>query len=370
MTITPIRVSPSTGIQRPIKQAPAFASPQVLSDRAVFMEEALKWRERVLEGVDTWNDHRLVEAFLTGCSKTGSRETQKTYARHLERFRQFLRKHRGLGPQEQVDERFLAPGNTEGIEEFCHSLQKMVATIDPETGKPAMAVSSYNCCVAALSSFYKWCADPRRRGFTGIGLSPVPPGLQMKKEERKAKSLNHEQLIRVWDGARHAKTSPTKRRDEIILRLLFAFGCRASEMVAIRWDDIYVDGDVPRLHIRKGKGSKERWVALDDIVLERLSQLRETQPSSEWLLPTLRDPSKHISRQGLWKLTTRAGRAAGIQAYPHLMRHSHATISYRATKDPKLVQATLGHSDVSTTLGLYVDEQDGDSSTKHITHLV
>ena len=65
-----------------------------------------------------------------------------------------------------------------------------------------------------------------------------------------------------------------------------------------------------------------------------------------------------------------AATAAGIEAYPHLMRHSHATISYRETKDPKLVQNTLGHSDVSTTLGLYVDEQDGDSSTKHLTHLL
>ena len=45
-------------------------------------------------------------------------------------------------------------------------------------------------------------------------------------------------------------------------------------------------------------------------------------------------------------------------------------MSYRETKDPKLVQATLGHSDVSTTLGLYVDENEGDSSARHISHLL
>ena len=32
-----------------------------------------------------------------------------------------------------------------------------------------------------------------------------------------------------------------------------------------------------------------------------------------------------------------------------------------------LIQATLGHADISTTMWLYVDETAGDSSTKHLT---
>ncbi len=371
MTLAPIRETQPTDIQRAKRQIPAFMSPQVIAgDKATFIDAALKAREAVLAGVETFNDHHLVQNFLSDCSATGSKETEKTYERHLERFRTYVRRRLNLGPQEQVDERYLAPGDTVAIDAFASGLRKMVNTINPATGKPEMAVSTYNCVVACLSSFYRWCGDPARRAATGIYSSPMPTKLQMKKVERKAKSLSQEQLYRVWDGARHAKNSPTKRRDELVLRLMFAFGCRATEMVNIRWDDIHTDGDLPRLHIRKGKGSKERWVAVDGVILDRLSQLRDTQPSSEWLLPNLRDPKKHISRQGLWKLTNRAGKQSGIKAYPHLLRHSHATISYRATKDPKLVQNTLGHSDVSTTLGLYVDEQDGDSSTKHLTHLL
>ena len=371
MTITPIPKAPPSGLQVNGTKRPAFMSPQVIaSDEGTFLEACLQARKQALEGIETYNDHQLVEGFIDECSATGSRETQATYRRHLNRFRVFMRQRLGLDEREQPGEDFLSPGDTPAIDAFAAGLRKLVNTPNPETGKPLMAKSTYNCAIACLSSFYRWCGDPARRAMTGIYASPMPTKLQMRKDERKAKSLNHEQLIRVWDGARHSRTSPTKRRDEIILRLLFAFGCRAFEMVAIRWDDIHTDGDVPRLHIRKDKGSKERWVSLDGIVLERLSQLRDTQPSSEWLLPNLRDPSKPISRQGLWKLTKRAGTAAGIEAYPHLMRHSHATISYRETKDPKLVQNTLGHSDVSTTLGLYVDEQDGDSSTKHLTHLL
>lgn len=371
MTLAPIRATQSTDIQRAKRQTPAFMSPQVIAgDEATFIDAALKARKAVLEGIETFNDHQLVEMFLSDCSATGSKETEKTYERHLERFRTYVRRRLNLGPQEQVDERYLAPGDTVAIDAFASGLRKMVNTIDPATGKPEMAVSTYNCVVACLSSFYRWCGDPARRAATGIYSSPMPTKLQMKKDQRKAKSLSIEQLVRVFDGARTSRTSPYKRRDELVLRLMLGFGCRATEMVNIRWDDIHLDGEVPRLHIRKGKGSKERWVALDHIVLERLSQLRELQPPSEWMLPNLRDPSKHISRQGLWKITKRAQNESGIHVYPHLMRHSHATISYRETKDPKLVQATLGHSDVSTTLGLYVDENDGDSSTRHISHLL
>ena len=369
MTITPS--SPSTEIRVHRKQRPAFMSPHVIAGpEPEFIAAALEGRKFLLEGIETYTDHQLVESFLEECSATGSAETQKTYMRHLNRFRSFMRSRFELGEREQPGERFLSTGDTPAIDAFAQSLRRLVNTTDPETGKPLMAKSTYNCIVASLSSFYKWCGDPARRAMTGIYSSPMPTKLQMKKDQRKAKSLNIEQLVRVFDGARTSRTSPTKRRDEVVLRLLLGFGCRATEMVNIRWDDIHLDGEVPRLHIRKGKGSKERWVALDDIVLDRLSQLRELQPSSEWLLPKMRDPSKHITRQGLWKLTRRSGKESGIHVSPHLMRHSHATISYRETKDPKLVQATLGHSDVSTTLGLYVDENDGDSSTRHISHLL
>lgn len=371
-TIIPIGTSPRAEITKKAQtQRPAFMSPHVIAgSEAEFIDAALKARKAILEGIETFNDHHLVEMFISDCSPTGSRETQLTYRRHLESFRSYVRNRLGLGPQEQVNERLLAPGDTSAIDAWALGMRVNVQTLDLETGKPKMAISTYNCAVAALSSFYRWCGDPTRRASTGVYSSPMPSRLQMKKSQRKAKSLNHEELIRVWDGARHARTSPTKSRDEVVLRLLFGLGCRASEMVFIRWSDILVDGEVPQLHIRKGKGSKERFVAIDAVILERLSQLKALQPDSEWLLPNMRNPLEHITRQGLWKMVKRAGHEAGLHVYPHLMRHSHATHSYRETKDAKLVQNTLGHSDVSTTLGLYVDEQQGDSSTRHLTHLL
>ena len=47
------------------------------------------------------------------------------------------------------------------------------------------------------------------------------------------------------------------------------------------------------------------------------------------------------------------------QAAPH-----DATHSYAENKDPKLIQQSLGHADIGTTMGLYVDETAGESTAK------
>ena len=56
-----------------------------------------------------------------------------------------------------------------------------------------------------------------------------------------------------------------------------------------------------------------------------------------------------------------------MKCWSHKLRHTHATHAYATTHDPKLIQSTLGHADIGTTMELYVDETAGDSSTKHLT---
>lgn len=44
----------------------------------------------------------------------------------------------------------------------------------------------------------------------------------------------------------------------------------------------------------------------------------------------------------------------GMHIHPHLLRHTHATIYYRQTKDIKQVQERLGHANIQTTMNMYV----------------
>jgi integrase len=367
VTITPL--SPQVGTLQQWEPPPRIPDHIAAGDEAVFIAQALEWRKRHLAGKETQNDRQLVEGWLGDCTPTSSVETVKTYRRHIERLRLFLRQWNEAPLREQPDERFLAPGDPEAIDAFAGSLRHLVhATDEQGNPRPLMSVSTYNVIVAAISSFYKWCSQPNRRGFTGVPLSPVPSGLQLKKAARKAKALSHEQLHQVYFGARQCRTSPSRSRDELIVRLLYLLGTRATETANLRWDDLVQLETGPAIHVRAetAKGKKERFIALGQPAMDVLAALRLVQPASPWILPNLRRPDRHVSRQGLWKLCRRAGDQVGVKFWTHCARHTHATHAYAITKDPKLIQNTLGHSDVSTTLSLYVDETAGDSSSKYL----
>ena len=359
MTLTPL--SPQAGTLQNYSPPP-IPDHIAGADDSTFIAFALEWRKRHLAGKELHNDRQLVESWLAQCSTTGSVETVKTYTRHIERFRIFIRQWNELSINEQTDEHLLAPGDPEAVEAFAGTLKAEV-----QAGR--MAVSTFNVLIAAVSSFYKWCSQPTRRGFSGVPLSPVPSGLQMKKKVRKAKALSHEQLHSVLHGARNCKDSASAKRDELIIRLVYLLGTRATETINLQWTDVVQLESGPAVHVRAetAKGKKERFIPIDTVVLELLDKLKAVQPEAEWMLPNLKQPWKHISRQGIWKLCKRAGEIAGVKFWTHCARHTHATHAYAATHDPKLIQATLGHSDISTTMELYVDETAGDSSTKHLT---
>ena len=59
-------------------------------------------------------------------------------------------------------------------------------------------------------------------------------------------------------------------------------------------------------------------------------------------------------------LFKRLRKKTGINVHPHLLRHTHATMYYQETKDIKQVQERLGHSQIQTTMNLYLHPSDED----------
>ena len=140
-----------------------------------------------------------------------------------------------------------------------------------------MAVSTYNVAVACIGSFFKWASQPTRRARTGVPLNPVPSGLQLKKAPKRAKSLSLEQLAEVRTGARLVRHSVSCTRDELIIRLVYLLGTRATETVNLRWTDVTTTDDGMAIHIRAetAKGRKERWIAIHQPVIDTLNRLAE-----------------------------------------------------------------------------------------------
>lgn len=145
-------------------------------------------------------------------------------------------------------------------------------------------------------------------------------------------------------------------RDTALLEFMYATGCRVSEALDLRCDQLHLDQGIARV---LGKGSKQRLVPVGDFALvavgawlerARPSMCRGKAPQSlPWVFLSTR--GQRLSRQSAWVRIRKHARAAGIDRpiSPHKLRHSFATHLLEGGADLRSVQALLGHADISTT---------------------
>jgi integrase/recombinase XerD len=148
---------------------------------------------------------------------------------------------------------------------------------------------------------------------------------------------------------------PWWRRDRAMLELLYATGCRVSEMSILRPRDVHL---AERYCLCHGKGDKQRMVPLGGKAVkaveayleherEKLVQRRETP--SQFLLLSSR--GGRLRRERIWELIKLYAKLAGCAAElsPHSMRHSFATHLLAGGADLRQVQEMLGHASIATT---------------------
>src|SRR5262249_53927385 len=176
-------------------------------------------------------------------------------------------------------------------------------------------------------------------------------------------TLGRKELPERIPYARHAKTVPVvlspsevarflasvaSLRDRVALTTAYAAGLRACEVVAIRIQDI--DSSRMLIRIERGKGGKQRYVMLSPTLLGILRAYWAIMRPSYWLFPG-RDPAKSLDRSCLNIACQAAVEAAGLRkrATVHTLRHSFATHLLEQGTDIRIIQALLGHSNITTT---------------------
>ena len=142
-------------------------------------------------------------------------------------------------------------------------------------------------------------------------------------------------------------------RDRAFLALLYATGCRVSEIADLKLRDIHLNENFCRC---LGKGNKERLVSLNPVVKTALENyLGHERPS----MVSKRD-TEHlfVSRTGrgltrimLWGLVKRYSQRIGAsdQVSPHTLRHSFATHMLAGGAEIRALQELLGHASIATT---------------------
>jgi site-specific recombinase XerD len=153
--------------------------------------------------------------------------------------------------------------------------------------------------------------------------------------------LSVEEVSRLLDSLESAK-------HRVFFTTVYGTGLRISEACRLQTGD--VDAARGVIHVREGKGNKERLVMLDPKLLSLLREYwRQERPARPYLFTGKngRPLDPEVARCAL----RRARTAAGIdkRVTPHALRHSFATHLLEDGTDLRVIQVLLGHSSLRST---------------------
>lgn len=138
-------------------------------------------------------------------------------------------------------------------------------------------------------------------------------------------------------------------RMQAIVMTAYGAGLRINEVLNLRVADI--DSGRMVIHIREGKGQRDRYTMLPKLVLQTLrAYWRQEQPPGPELFPGKR-PGSVLCRDTVGKALARAAVRAGLDkhVHPHVLRHAFATHLLETGTDLRTLQVLLGHASISTT---------------------
>lgn len=159
----------------------------------------------------------------------------------------------------------------------------------------------------------------------------------------------------------------TEARFQACLRLMYHCGLRVGEAVSIRPRDIHGRETPPRLHIRNGKGGKDRYVPIAPAMVEELRRWWRSHQNPEFLFPSpgrgwadralslsqsmaqSKAPMSVSSVQMAYRLA-RAASAVNSSSTTHSLRHSYATHLLEEGVSLRQISQYLGHESLDTTV--------------------
>ena len=258
---------------------------------------------------------------------------------------------RSYGSDIEAYLRWCARKNVEPLQVTLRQLRSYLGELDAARYER----TTMNRHLSAIRGFYRWLE------LTGVTSSNPAEALSGPKQGKHLPHvLRRDEMTRLlavhgpYDetGAERAQT-PSDKRDQAILELLYACGARISEVASLKLDDVDFSTKLVKV---TGKGNKQRIIPLHDLCVDTLADyLENVRPM---LLGSKRCDRVFISTRGnpmsadvIRRMFKNTVRAAGLDASlsPHDMRHTFATDLLEGEADLRSVQEMLGHASLSTT---------------------
>jgi len=267
-------------------------------------------------------------------------------------FRHYLQSERGLAGNTVMAygrdlDRFALWVADKGLKDYLQPTVRELSGYISRLREAGLAPSSVARHLVALKMFYRFLRLEERTTQNTVELLSSP-----SLWERIPQVLSPESVEKLL--AAPLATDRFYLRDKALLETLYATGSRASEVVGLQMNDVYLDSGFCKC---LGKGSKQRVVPLGRPAVTALKNyLSDLRPELVRAAPDathvfVSRGGKALTREMLWILVKKYVRRAALNAKvsPHTLRHSFATHLLAGGADLRTVQELLGHANIRTT---------------------
>jgi site-specific recombinase XerD len=250
------------------------------------------------------------ERFLSAAGLSGA--TQRAYASDLREFGEWFGPD---SPVTDIDVRVLVD---------------WVAELGRARAHGRLAPATISRKLVAVRSLLRFTLGPQ--GVPDAALAPKKP----RRLPDSPKLDEIDELVGTFDPG-----TPLGLRNRALVELVYSAGLRSAEAVGLDLGD--VDFEQELVHVREGKGAKDRVVPLGEEAAQLVSlYLHRARPE----LARRAENALFLSARGR-RLDTSTLRR--LVPHPHRLRHAFATHLLEGGADLRTIQELLGHSSLSTT---------------------
>ncbi len=269
-----------------------------------------------------------------------SERTQQSYVREVRLLAQFYHTSPDRISEQELQRYFLHRNNVDGL-----------------------APASMRICYSGIRFFYQHVLQ---RDWSTLSLLRAPT------THRLPAVLSVEEVKRLL-------TSATPLHHQVYFTTVYSLGLRLHEALFLQVSDI--DGPRLQVHVHRGKGAKDRYVPLPEETLALLRTSWKTHRHPTWLFPatgrdhpqgpTAASPMRRSSVQGAFRKAKQRAGIAKMGVAIHTLRHAYATHLLEAGVNPRLIQRSLGHTQLETTmLSLHLTHKGQEEAYKRLNTLM
>lgn len=225
-------------------------------------------------------------------------------------------------------------------------LNKPVATITVNDLRMFLVVNSegkkkstINSMIFYIKAFFSWLET---EDLIPKNIAKKLEVTKLPKRLRKSLTLEELELLRI---------ACKSNRERALIEFLFATGCRVSEVVNCNIEDLNFNESTIRII---GKGDKERIVCFGEktkLYINKYINYDRRKDNDPALFVSEKFPYNRLSKRGIELIITNIAKRADFdkRVFPHLLRHTMATLGLRNGADLVTIQHLLGHTTPNTT---------------------